>query len=223
MVSNPYVEWNHQRALEEQEHIRAAVERSSRYGEIRFIVGLDCSLSRNSSLVLGAAVLFRWPELKRITDAMCAVDARVPYVPGFLAFREIPALRAALQKLTAVPDLALVDGHGIAHPRRCGLASHLGVLEDLPAIGVAKSILVGTATSNVGESVGNRAALIDGGEQIGWLVRTRLHSRPLIVSTGHRVSSQDAVEWVLRCSDGHRLPVPIAAAHQLLQEARQSF
>jgi deoxyribonuclease V len=132
---------------------------------------------------------------------------RFPYVPGLLSFREVPLLLKAIAKLQRKPDLIIVDGQGIAHPRRIGLASHLGLALDTPTIGSAKSLLIGDYEMP-GESRGSAAPLMAGRERIGTVLRTRDGVRPMFISTGHRVSLRSAVKFVLRCGDGFRLPKP---------------
>jgi len=137
-----------------------------------------------------------------------------PYIPGLLSFREIPAVLDALQQLRRLPDLLLCDGQGLAHPRRFGIACHLGVLTDLPAIGVAKSRLVGTH-GPLADDKGSRQVLYDKGEIIGSVLRTRRGVRPLYISVGHRISLETAVDYVLRCTTRYRLPETTRAAHKL--------
>jgi deoxyribonuclease V len=137
----------------------------------------------------------------------------MPYVPGLLGFREIPALLAAWEKLRAKPDLVLVDGHGVAHPRRLGIAAHLGVMLDVPAIGVAKSVLVGGEDPPLADEPGAETPLVWRGERIGTALRTRRRSNPLYVSIGHRVSLETAVAWVRRATNTYRLPEPTRQAH----------
>jgi deoxyribonuclease V len=139
-----------------------------------------------------------------------AVD--FPYIPGLLSFREAPLILAAWERLDCTPDLVLVDGQGIAHPRRLGLASHLGLLLDLPAIGCAKSLLCGSH-GPVREEAGSYAEITDGDEVIGAALRTKPGVRPLYVSVGHKVSLPSALSWVLRCCRGYRLPEPTRQAH----------
>jgi deoxyribonuclease V len=131
----------------------------------------------------------------------------MPYIPGFLSFREYPALMAAWQMLEQKPDLLFVDGHGISHPRRLGVASHFGLLVDVPTIGVAKSRLCGRF-DDLDAQPGSRQPLIDKGEQIGWVWRSKLRCNPLFVATGHRVSLDTALQWVENCTRGYRLPEP---------------
>jgi deoxyribonuclease V len=137
-----------------------------------------------------------------------------PYVPGYLSFRELPAVLKALEQLKTIPDMFLCDGQGIAHPRRFGIACHLGVLTDIPSIGVAKSRLVGTY-QEPGPNKGDQSNLYDDDEQIGVVLRTRNHVKPLFISPGHRISMSSATQWVLNCITRYRLPETTRMAHKL--------
>lgn len=194
-------------------------------GEVRRIAGADVSASRfdPARQVHAAVVLLDWPGLAVVARARASLPATAPYVPGFLAFREMPALLAAFAQLPARPDLVMVDGQGLAHPRRCGIASHLGVALDLPSIGVAKSRLVGTPEAEPGPARGERALLTDRGEVVGALLRTRPGARPLLVSIGHRLSLPSALAWVEATLRRHRLPEPTRLAHLEAAAARRDF
>jgi deoxyribonuclease V len=137
-----------------------------------------------------------------------------PYVPGLLAFRELPALLEAIAMLKRAPDVIIVDGHGYAHPRRFGITCHLGVLLDVPTIGCAKSILVGDADPPENH-IGASTPLIHKGDVVGSALRSKLNTKPLFVSIGHRVSLQSACALVLNCCRGYRLPEPTRLAHQV--------
>lgn len=183
------------------------------------VAGLDAAYSRNGATGYGAAVLFSFPDLEQVGEAWAECEVRFPYIPGLFAFREGPALCAALEALDRPPDLILVHGHGTAHPRRCGIASHLGVLLGIPSIGVADHLLVG----DVGEPATERGAAAPvrvEGEVVGWAVRTRAGVRPVYVSPGHLVGHAAAVELVLAMSRGYRRPEPLRAAHRLAVLAR---
>jgi deoxyribonuclease V len=145
-----------------------------------------------------------------------------PYVPGFLSFREVPALLAALKKLKVQPDLLFCDGQGYAHPRRMGLASHLGVWLDRPTIGCAKNILVGTH-GQLKKEAGSWTELVDGGERIGAAVRTRAGVRPVYVSQGNRVSLETAIRLTLEVTDGFRIPRPTREADWFTKEVKRKY
>jgi len=226
-------------AREIQEKLRSKWEGEDRLGDIRTVAGLDAAfvlsesqslkkrsrwtLSREANLAIGGVVVFRFPEMEEIARANSVVPLRFPYVPGLLSFREIPVLLAALAKLKRKPDLVFCDGQGYAHPRRMGLATHLGILLDRPAIGCAKSILTGSH-GDLAEKAGSWAALTDekaGGETIGAALRTRDGIKPVYVSQGHRVSLESAIRLTLAVSDGVRIPRPTRAADQLVSEAKR--
>jgi len=200
----------------------ARVERADRLGPLRRVAGVDVSASRfdPARRVHAAVVLLAWPSLEPLDRATASAEASLPYIPGLLAFREAPAVLAALARLAAPPDLLFVDGHGIAHPRRCGIACHLGVTLDLPSIGVAKSRLLGEAPP-LGPAPGASVPVTEGGEVVGALLRTRARANPLHVSIGHRLSLATALELVRAAQRGHRLPEPTRLAHRLAGAARR--
>ncbi len=162
----------------------------------------------------GAVVLLSYPDLRLVEHHLVDEPVPFPYVPGLLAFREVPVLARAFERLERTPDLLLVDGHGLSHPRRFGLACHLGLLLDLPTIGVAKSRLVGQH-GEPGPEAGSRAELREGPDLIGTVLRTRDGVSPVYVSVGHRIGLREAAEWVLRLCRGYRLPEPTRLADQL--------
>ena len=202
-MSRWYISVAAARAL--QERLRAEVVPSDELGPIRTVAGLDCAFKEGGRLTRAAVALLSFPELEFIEHAIAERPTDFPYIPGLLSFREVPALLMALEKLRRKPDLLLCDGQGYAHPRRFGLACHLGVASGLPSIGVAKSRLTGTHREP-GLRVGSRAPLKDGDEVIGAVLRTRTGVKPLYVSVGHRVGLDTAVGYALRCCRGYRLP-----------------
>lgn len=181
-------------------------------GTVRLAAGVDVSCSRFSPRVFAAVVLFDLVENAVVETASAQADESFPYVPGLLSFRELPVVLAAFRTLRRIPDVVLVDGQGLAHPRRLGIASHLGLWLDLPTIGCAKSRLCGVH-DEPGAARGAWASLLDGGEEIGRVLRTRDRVRPLYVSPGHRIDMEAAVETVLACGRGYRLPEPTRLAH----------
>jgi deoxyribonuclease V len=182
---------------------------------VRTVAGVDVAFE--GDIARAAAVVLSFPALKVVDSALTEVRASFPYVPGMLAFREGPSVLAALNKLKVWPDLLIFDAHGLAHRRRAGLAAHMGVILDWPSIGCAKSRLIGTH-AEPGQTVGDWASLWDKEEEIGAVVRTRTGSRPLYVSIGHRVALPTAVEFVLRCGRGYRLPETTRCAHRLASQ-----
>jgi deoxyribonuclease V len=195
-----------------QETLCSRVVAEDRLGPVRRVAGLDAHYG--TSRVWGAAAVMSFPGLVALESGLAWRRLAFPYVPGLLSFREAPALLAALGRLGAAPDLLLVDGQGLAHPRRFGLACHVGVLADLPTIGVAKSRLIG-AFEEPGIERGAWTPLVHGGETAGAVVRTRRAVRPVFVSVGHRVGLATAIDLVLRCTGRFRLPEPIRAADRL--------
>ena len=209
-------------AREWQERLRCEVvcDRPLEASGIRTVAGTDISYLRERRLALGAAVLMSFPDLEVVETAVSRVRVTFPYVPGLLSFRELPALLPALEKLRGEPDLILVDGQGVAHPRGFGLASHLGVLTGVPTIGCAKSRLLGEA-EEPGQRVGDWKPLVFEGRTVGAVLRTRSGVKPLYVSVGHGVDLPSAVKLVLACLRGVRLPEPQRRAHLLTEELKR--
>ncbi len=200
-----------------QRRLASLVVRAGSVRAPELIAGVDVSAGDREPggrPALAAVVVLRWPGLEPVEQSVVRADIRFPYVPGLLSFREIPVLAPALERLRSTPDLVVVDGQGIAHPRRLGLAAHLGLLLDLPTIGCAKSRLVGTPAGPLGEERGATAPLFDAGEEVGRAVRTRRGAKPLYVSVGHRISLDCAVWWVLALAPRYRVPEPVRLAHQ---------
>jgi deoxyribonuclease V len=178
----------------------------------RLVAGMDISSPDAQGVARGAVVVLRYPEFGVIEVKVVEGRITFPYIPGLLSFRESPLVLAACEELYNVPDLVLVDGQGIAHPRRFGLASHVGLFLDLPTIGCAKSILCGQH-GPVGEETGSHAELLDNGELIGAALRTKSGVRPIYVSVGHKIDLTSALQWVIKCCRGYRLPEPSRLAH----------
>lgn len=202
-------------ARELQERLRSRVVARDRIGRVRNVAGVDAAYDRAARETRAAVAVLSFPDLDPVAHRVVRRRTRFPYVPGYLSFRETPALLAAVARLRTRPDLILCDGHGLAHPRRFGLACHVGVLLDLPTIGVAKSLLVGEHDP-VPEERGKWVPLREEREVIGAVLRTRTRVRPLYVSIGHRLSLESAIEYVLRCCSATRLPEPIRRADQLV-------
>lgn len=200
-----------------QERLRHRVVPTDRFGALARVAGVDASIARARGLVRAAVAVLTYPGLELVESSVAVRRLDFPYVPGYLSFRELPAVLSALESLAAAPDMLLCDGQGLAHPRRLGLASHLGVATDIPSIGVAKSRLIGTHEAVPAER-GGWTPLTDpraGDEIIGAVLRSRPGTRPLFVSIGHRVSLASAVEIVMRCVTRFRLPETTRAADRL--------
>jgi len=199
-------------ALDIQLKLAARVSRVGEVATPRFIAGVDISASKAQEMATGAVVVLSYPELRLVETKIVNEKINFPYIPGLLSFRESPLVLAACEKLTVTPDLILVDGQGVAHPRRMGLASHLGLFLDTPTIGCAKSRLCGNHKMP-GVEPGSHAELVDNGEVIGAVLRTKLGANPVYVSVGHKVDLQTAIHWVLECCRGYRIPEPTRLAH----------
>ena len=178
----------------------------------KLIAGLDISPPNAEGVAKGAVVVLDYPQLRLVETQVVEQSVDFPYVPGLLSFRESPVLLAACQKLVLTPDLILVDGQGIAHPRRLGLASHLGLLLNVPTIGCAKSILCGSHEP-VGAAPGSFVEIRDNGEVIGAALRTKERVTPIYISIGHKVDLASAISWVMTCCRGYRIPEPTRLAH----------
>lgn len=197
-----------------QGRLASRVVRADRFGPLGRVAGVDTGFEDHGRITRAAVSVLSWPELAPLEDAVARRRTSFPYVPGLLSFRELPAVLEALEQLSVPPDLLLCDGQGIAHPRRFGIAAHLGVLTDLPAVGVGKTRLVGMH-EDVPEQRGAWRALSDGGEVVGAVLRTRTGVKPVYVSVGHRVCLETAVGLVLQAAPRYRLPEPIRRADRL--------
>ena len=229
-------------AREIQEALRTDWRGDDAFGEIRTVAGLDASFLltgpqalkkpasrwnrlRNANRAIGCVVMYRFPVLEELERAYAILPLEFPYVPGLLSFREIPVLLAALRKLRAMPDLLFCDAQGYAHPRRMGLASHLGVILNLPSIGCAKSLLVGSH-KHVPQKAGSWTPLLDekaGGERIGAVLRTRTGVNPINISQGHRVSLESAIRLTFAVTDGYRIPRPTRDADHFAGEIKRKI
>jgi deoxyribonuclease V len=186
---------------------------------VRLVAGADISYSRKSDRFFAAVVVLSVPGLDVVEEITLQGKSPFPYIPGLLSFREGPLLMRAFKRIKERPDLAIFDGHGIAHMRRFGIASHLGLLLDLPSIGCAKSRLVGSH-EEPGPEVGDQTPLLHEGRKVGAVLRTRQGVKPVYVSCGHRIGLAAAVRWVLETGAGYRLPEPTRQAHLLSNRAR---
>jgi len=209
--------WNvtPQQAVAIQNRLRALVSlRDDLPEKVRCVAGVDVGFEEGGAVTRAAVAKLSFPELALTDSVIARRPTSFPYIPGLLSFREIPAILDALQALCDLPDLILVDGQGYAHPRRLGIASHLGVLTDIPTIGVGKTRLLGTH-ADVPNQRGAWVPLLDKGETIGAVLRTRQGVKPVYVSPGHRIALPTAVEWVMRCTGRYRLPETTRHAHRL--------
>jgi deoxyribonuclease V len=201
-------------AIAVQKHLAGNIIRKSEtdIGNVAKVAGIDTYFHQD--LAVAAVVVIRLSDLSTADHATAVRKIRFPYMPGLLTFREGPAIIAAMDHLTTAPDLLIFDGQGIAHPRRCGLASHIGFLLDIPSIGCAKTKLAGRY-KGPGSGKGSYSYLKDGEETIGAVVRTRSKVKPLFVSIGHRINLHDSINIVLQCCSEYRLPETTRRADKL--------
>lgn len=199
-------------AFDLQRRLAAEVSSNSEIGAVRFIAGVDLAVGKVGEMATGAVVVLSYPELSLVETKVVQGKLQFPYIPGLLSFRELPLVLRAFENIDTTPDIILADGQGIAHPRRFGIASHLGLLLDLPTIGCAKSLLCGTHDTP-GLEPGSYADIMDNEEVIGAVLRTKRAVKPVYVSIGHKVDLKAAVRWVLNCCCGYRLPEPVRLAH----------
>ncbi len=218
----PLHEWNLQpeEAIALQREMASRVIRTDEFtGEVHRIAGVDMAINENNGMARAAVVLLNYPELEIVERHVYEESIRMPYIPGLLSFREIPCILGAFARLREQPQLVMVDGQGIAHPRRLGIAAHLGLWLNLPTIGCAKSILTGRYDEQaLGEEVGSWVPLTYKKETIGAVVRTRTHVKPMFISLGHRISLETSVRYVLACGKGYRLPEPTRQADKLSKD-----
>ncbi|HUW20900.1 MAG TPA: deoxyribonuclease V [Sedimentisphaerales bacterium] len=185
----------------------------------RLGAGLDCAFSRDGTIIVACAVVLKVPDFELIETTTALRKVTFPYIPGLLSFREAPACIAAVQKLSSAPDVFIIDGQGVAHPRRLGLAAHLGLFFDKPTVGCAKSRLTGEFAEPPIEK-GAYSVLKDNNEVIGAVLRTRTNVKPVFVSVGNKCLLNDAIQIVLACTTRYRLPEPARLAHQLVSRAK---
>lgn len=201
-------------AIALQTQLRSNLILHNQLEEIQWVAGVDVGFEEGGTVTRAAVAVLSFPALQLHEQAIARRPTHFPYVPGLLSFREIPAVLDAIEQLQIIPDLLLCDGQGTAHPRRFGIACHLGWLTDLPAIGVAKSLLVGTH-ADLPDSKGAWQPLVHRSETIGAVLRTRQGTKPLYISPGHRIDVETAIDYVLRCTTKYRLPETTRLAHKL--------
>lgn len=197
-----------------QQELAKKIVRSDRFSAIKTIAGVDVGFEEQGRITRAAVVVLSFPDLKLLEQTIARSPTRFPYVPGLLSFREVPGILTALEKLRIVPDLLMCDGQGIAHPRRLGIASHLGLLTDIPSIGVAKTLLLGHHAQAPNEP-GQWTPLYHEHEIIGAVLRTKKRVKPLYISLGHRIGLASALNYVNACLRRYRLPEPTRLADRL--------
>ncbi len=203
-------------AIEIQERLRERVRLEDDFAPISAVAGVDVSIGRGWREGRCGVVVLSFPELEVIETATHTAPVTFPYVPGLLAFREVPILLETWRLLRSEPDLIFLDGHGYAHPRRFGFACHAGVVLDKPSIGCAKSRLTGNYAEPGTQAGSTSPMMADDGDLLGYVVRTKTGVKPVFISPGHRVSFDTAVQIALDCTRGHRIPEPTRLAHELV-------
>ena len=204
-----------------QLRLRDRVELKDRLPRIETVAGADVALDLKRKRAIAGVIVYRFPEMVEIERVWAERALTFPYVPGLLSFREIPVLLRAFARLRHAPDVIFYDGHGYAHPRRFGIACHLGVLLDCPTIGCAKSVLVGVPGQPAGKA-GSWAPLVEGEEVIGAVLRSRDGVKPVYISQGHRVSLERAVELARAVCDGFRIPRPTREADHFVEDVKRA-
>lgn len=214
--------WNlsPQEAKAIQNDLAAQVIRHNNFGEIQTIAGADIALDPETETGYAGVIVYSYPDLKEVERVSAVAPIKFPYIPGLLAFREGPILLKAFEKLKTKPDLVMFDGQGLAHPRRLGIASHMGLLLNLPTIGVAKKVLVGKY-QEPDLTIGAQTPLIDKNEIIGICLRTRFKVKPIFISIGHKIDLPTAAKITLSCLAGTRIPKPTREADKFVEEVKR--
>jgi deoxyribonuclease V len=213
--------WNlsYSQAVDLQKRLACKVQFNPLKKPLKLIAGLDCAFSKDGKKIIAAVVVLKLPDFVSVETTSALRKVTFPYIPGLLSFREAPVCIAAVEKLKAEPDVFIIDGQGTAHPRRLGLAAHLGLFFDKPTIGCAKSRLTGYFEDPPPEK-GTYSLLKDKDEVIGAVVRTRTNVEPVFISVGNKCRLDDAIKITLDCTTKYRLPEPTRLAHQLVSKLR---
>ncbi len=216
--------WNlpYEEAIKVQRDLSSKVILEPFRTEVNLVAGADVSYSKGSDILFAGVVIMEIPGMRILEEATAKGKVDFPYIPGFLSFRESPILIKAFERIQNVPDVVIFDGQGIAHPRHLGIASHLGLIIDLPSIGCAKNILVGKY-KDVGNESGDYSPIIFRGNIVGVALRTRRNVFPVFVSPGHKIDVPSALAIVMKTCRGYRLPEPVRQAHILVNRMRASY
>ncbi|MEN7547329.1 deoxyribonuclease V [Rapidithrix thailandica] len=206
-------------AVQEQKGLQEKLRIQSFQQEVKLVGGADISYNRFSSTAYAGIVILRFPEMEIIEKQTAVATMHFPYVPGLLSFREIPPIAEAWKKIKTRPDVMVLDGHGMAHPRRMGIASHFGIVFQIPTIGCAKKVLTGSFDMPENQK-GDTSPLMDKEEQIGTVLRTKPNVKPVFISPGHLMDFKSAIDIIKPCIKGYRIPEPTRQAHLLVNEAR---
>lgn len=207
-------------AKRKQEELRGKINITPLKKPVETVAGSDISYDKGSNKVYAGIVVFSYPELEVRARAAVATEVDFPYIPGLLAYRELPPLQEAWKRLKEVPDVLIMDGHGLAHPRRMGIATHFGIITDQPAIGCAKNNLTGNYEEPDSEK-GSFNYIEEDGERIGMVLRSRTNVNPIFISPGHKVSFKDTREIVMQCLTKYKLPETTRKAHDLVNRLRR--
>jgi len=197
-----------------QNDLKELVITNDQIGQIKYVAGVDVGFERNYTITKAAIVVLSYPDLEVVESSFSKIPTQFPYIPGLLSFREIPAILHSYEKLKTQPDVLLCDGQGLAHPRRFGIACHIGLIKDIPSIGVAKKLLIGKH-DDVPDEKGKFVNLTDNKEIIGAVLRSRAGVKPIFISQGHKISLKTSLKIVNNCITKYRLPETTRLAHNL--------
>jgi deoxyribonuclease V len=206
-------------AVELQKQLRTQIRIEPLFQPIQTIAGADISFNKYEETVYAGIIVLSFPDLQEVAKSTVISKTSFPYIPGLLSFREIPSLLKAWNQLAVKPDLLVLDGQGIAHPRRMGIATHFGLVTDTPTLGCAKSLLTGKFEP-LAEAAGSESLMYDGDEVIGTALRTKNKVNPVFISPGHRITLKQSLEIIKQCLNGYRIPEPTRKAHLLVNQVR---
>ncbi|MGI4020036.1 MAG: deoxyribonuclease V [Janthinobacterium lividum] len=206
-------------AIELQKQLRTQIRIEPLFKPIQTIAGADISFNKFEETVYAGITVLSFPDLQEVAKSTIISKTTFPYIPGLLSFREIPALLLAWNQLKIKPDLLVLDGQGIAHPRRLGIATHFGLVTDTPTLGCAKSLLTGKFET-LPEAAGSESLIYDQGEVIGAALRTKNKVNPVFISPGHRINLEQSLQIIKLCINGYRIPEPTRKAHLLVNQVR---
>jgi deoxyribonuclease V len=206
-------------AVELQKQLREQICIEPLAKPVQTIAGADISFNKYEDTVYAGIIVLSFPELQEVAKATVVSKTTFPYIPGLLSFREIPSLLKAWNLLTIKPDVMVLDGQGIAHPRRLGIATHFGLVTDTPALGCAKSLLIGKYEP-LPQEAGSASLLYDQNEVIGAALRTKFKVNPVFISPGHKIDLEQSIALMKRCNSGYRIPEPTRKAHLLVNQIR---
>ncbi len=216
--------WNltPQEAIALQKQLATQIEITHYAPVVRYIGGADISFNRGSDEVFAGIVVLDFSSLAIVEQRVVRTQANFPYIPGLLSFRELPPLLEVWEQLTLKPDVLMLDGQGLAHPRRFGLACHMGLWLNIPTLGCAKTHFIGEYTPPA-ETQGSYSELMDSGSQLGYVLRTKTRVKPVFISPGHRVALEQSLEWALAATGKYRIPEPTRQAHLAVNAARKAY